>query len=143
MTEPKVWTFFYGSYINLAVLREVSYVPQDLEVALLFGFDIRIRPRANLIRSERSLVYGILATGTHRQLGRLYQHAKEVLGEIYLPEAVLARTLDGKLRPALCYICPKMADQPASSDYLDRIVGPAREYAFPSWYLARLESFRS
>jgi hypothetical protein len=61
VTEPKVWTFFYGSYINLAVLREVSYVPQQMEVAYLSGFDIRIRPRANLIRSERSLVYGVLA----------------------------------------------------------------------------------
>jgi hypothetical protein len=24
MTEPKIWTFFYGSYINLDVLREVN-----------------------------------------------------------------------------------------------------------------------
>ena len=143
MAEPKVWTFFYGSYINPNVLREVDYVPDQVEVARLAGFDIRVRPRANLVRSDEHLVYGILATGTHRELGRLYEHAKNVLGEVYLPEAVLAQTLDGKLRPALCYICPAMADRPASYDYLDRIVLPAREYGFPAWYLERLERFRS
>jgi hypothetical protein len=29
-----------------------------------------------------------------------------------------------------------------SNDYIDRIVGPAKEYGFPDWYIARLESFR-
>ena len=84
MAEPKVWTFFYGSYINPNVLREVDYVPDQVEVARLAGFDIRVRPRANLVRSYEHLVYGILATGTHRELRRLYEHAKDVLGEVYL-----------------------------------------------------------
>lgn len=26
MTHPKVWTFFYGSYLNLSVLKEVDLV---------------------------------------------------------------------------------------------------------------------
>jgi hypothetical protein len=29
MAEPKVWGFFYGSYINLGVLREVELVPEQ------------------------------------------------------------------------------------------------------------------
>jgi hypothetical protein len=60
MTEPRVWTFFYGSYINFEVLREVDYLPEQWKVARLTGLDIRIRPRANLVRSDRHLVYGIL-----------------------------------------------------------------------------------
>jgi hypothetical protein len=140
--DPRIWTFFYGSYINADVLREVNYFPDQVEVARLAGFDIHIRPRANLVRSDQHLVYGILATGTHGELDRLYWHAKDVLGEIYLPEAVLAQTLDGALRPALCYICPRMVDRPASEDYINRIVVPARRYGFPRWYIQRLESFR-
>jgi len=141
MTEPWVWTFFYGSYINLNVLREVNYVPEKWEVGRLDGFDIRIQPRANLVRSDEHSVYGILATGTHAELGRLYAHAKDVLGEIYLPEAVLVEARDGKWKPAMCYICPAMATRPAAKDYVDRIVAPAREYGFPAWYIQRLESF--
>jgi hypothetical protein len=141
MRMSKVWAFFYGSYINLNVLKEVELVPEEYEVARLSGFDIRIQPLANLVRSDSRCVYGILSTANHDELKRLYAHAENVLGGRYLPEAVMVETLDGKLRAALCYIAPSMEPRPAANDYIDRIVGPAREYGFPSWYIERLESF--
>jgi cation transport regulator ChaC len=140
--ETRVWVFFYGSYMNLEVLRQVSVVPDQYESARLPGFDIVIRPRANLVRAERHCVYGIVAAATHQELNRLYAHAREVLGETYLPEAVLTETVDGRWRPALCYIAPEMEPRPAASDYIDRIVEPARAFSFPDWYIERLESFR-
>jgi hypothetical protein len=142
MIESKVWTFFYGSYINFNVLKEVNLTPEQWAVARLHGFDIRIEPRANLVRSGQHSVYGIMATATHAELSRLYTHAKDLLGEVYLPEAVLVETLDGRWQPAMCYICPDMEPRPAANDYIDRIAGPAREYGFPDWYIQRLESFR-
>lgn len=144
MSETKVWVFFYGSYINLNVLKEVDLVPEHHEVARLAGFDIGIAPRANLIRSDQHTVYGIVATATHRELERLYiEHSQGKLGETYLPEAVLVQTLDGKLKPVMTYICPDMVPRPAENAYVDRIVNPAKSYGFPEWYIARLESFRS
>jgi hypothetical protein len=142
MASPTVWTFFYGSFINLDVLRSVGLAPAQVEVARLCGFDIQIRPLANLVRSDQHQVYGILAAATHEELGRLYAHARDDLGGTYLPEAVLAETLDGRWRPALCYIAPVMEARAASGDYIDRIVGPARKFGFPGWYVDRLESFR-
>jgi hypothetical protein len=79
---PRVWTFFYGSYINFEVLGEVALVPENWEVARVAGFDIRIQPRANLVRSDAGTVYGIVATATHEELARLYAHAQDVLGEL-------------------------------------------------------------
>jgi hypothetical protein len=143
MAEPKVWVFFYGSYINLDVLREVQLVPEQWEVARLHGFDIRIQPRANLIPSPEHSVYGIEATATHGELARLYAHARDVLGEVYLPEAVLVQNLAGLWRPALCYLCPEMVPRPADNAYIERITGPARRLGFPAGYIARLESFRA
>ena len=143
MAERKVWVFFYGSYINFGVLREVDLVPEQWEVARLDGFDIRVQPRANLVPSEGHCVYGIVATATHAELARLYTHARDVLGEVYLPEAVLVQTLAGLWRPALCYLCAEMAPRPADNAYVERIVGPARSFGFPQWYLARLECFRA
>ena len=61
---------------------------------------------------------------------------------VFAPEAVLVETLDNKWKPALCYIAPAMEPRPAENDYIDRIVGPAKEYGFPDWYIRRLESFR-
>ena len=142
MNQPKVWTFFYGSYINLDVLKEVDLVPGKVTVARLNGFDILIGPLANLIRSDQHCVYGILAPFTHAELAQLYAHAEQKLGGLYLPEAVLAETLDGKWIPALCYLAPSLEPGPADDAYISRIIDPGREYGFPDWYIARLESFR-
>ncbi len=144
MAERTVWTFFYGSNINLEILKRVGYVPERVEVARLHGFDIEIRPLANLVPSEQHLVYGILATGTHDDLDRLYgRYVQNELGALYLPEAVLCETLDGRWIPALCYIAPPTdTPQIAPDDYLDRILKPAREFGFPDWYIDRLERFR-
>lgn len=143
MSATKVWTFFYGSYMNFEVLKEVDLLPDQWEVAKLNGFDIHIRPRANLVRSSQHCVYGIVTTATREELRRLYAHAQDVLGELYLPEAVLVETLQGKWQPALCYICPAMQPQPAADEYLDRITKPARAFGFPQWYIDRLEQFRT
>lgn len=141
MPDPKVVTFFYGSYINPTVLREVDLVPERVEVARLPGFDIEIRPLANLVPSDQHTVYGILATTTHTELDRLYKHAREVLGGVYLPYPVLAHAMSGKSESALCYIASRIAEAPASPAYVDRIVKPAREYGFPNWYIERIQSF--
>jgi hypothetical protein len=139
MAAPTVWTFFYGSFMNLDVLKQGGYVPEQYEVAKLSGFDIRIQPLATLARSDQHCVYGIVALGTHEQLRRLYSQGWVGM---YLPEPVLVETLDGKLRAAFCYIAPTSESRPATNDYIDRIVGPAKHYGFPAWYIARLESFR-
>jgi hypothetical protein len=76
-------------------------------------------------------------------LARLYAHARDVLGEVYLPEAVLVQTRIGLWRPALCYLCPEMTPRAADNAYVERIVEPARAFGFPKWYIARLESFRA
>ena len=139
MTDPKVRVFFYGSYMNVAVLREVEFVPQRLEVVRLDSYDIRIAPRANLVPSTEHCVYGVVAEATHAELARLYAHAKDVLGETYLPHPVLVQTRAGAWLPALCYIAPSMEPGPPDPGYVGRIVRPARDLGFPAWYIRRLE----
>jgi gamma-glutamyl AIG2-like cyclotransferase len=138
----KVWTFFYGSFMNLDVLKQMSLVPEQVEVARLSGFDIQIRPLANLTRSEQHCVYGIAVPASHEELNRLYAYARTGLGGTYLPEPVLIETRDGKWRATFCYIAPALEPKPATNDYIDRIVAPAKEFGFPGWYIERLESFR-
>ena len=142
MSEPRVRVFFYGSYMNRAVLREVDLVPTRFEAARLDGYDIRISPRANLIPSSERCVYGVIVEATHAELDRLYSHARDVLGETYLPHPVLAQTVTGAWLAALCYIAPFMETRPPESAYLDRILQPAREFGFPSWYVNHLEAQR-
>jgi hypothetical protein len=57
MKQGQVWTFFYGSYINLNVLKEVDLIPEQYEVARLPGFDIHIGPLAqNISGAKRVLI---------------------------------------------------------------------------------------
>ncbi len=139
---PKIRVFFYGSFINRRVLADSGLVPDRMEVARLWGFDIRIGPLANLVRSDRHCVYGIVCEATHAELDRLY--GQEWVG-VYLPEAVIVEGERGQLLPALCYIAPsskEALEALAAGEYIDRIAVPAREYGFPDWYVERIESFR-
>jgi cation transport regulator ChaC len=140
--QTKVWVFFYGSYINPDVLREAALEPSEWHTATLAGFDLTIAPRANLLRDAAKMVWGILATATHAELARLYdEHAQKVLGETYLPEAVLATDTAGRLRPAMTYIAPSMQPRAADKAYVERIASPAERFGFPAWYVAKIRSF--
>ena len=141
MNAPQVAVFFYGSYMNAAVLAQVGIVFDSFEVATLQGFDIEIGALANLVRSEGRQVYGLLTEATAAELERLYAHAADVLGGTYEPETVHVECRDGTRKPALCYIAAELPARPAAPDYIERILVPARQYGFPRWYVERLESF--
>jgi hypothetical protein len=143
LSEPRIAVFFYGSYMNPKVLAEAGLAPDRFETARLDGFDVEIRPLANLVESPERCVYGLLTRATHAELERLYAHARDVLGGTYLPHPVVVETRSSGARPALCYIAPASPARPAANEYVDRILAPAREHAFPEWYVKRLESFRS
>ena len=142
MPPASVWTFFYGSFIHLDVLKKVGVVPKEVEVATLDGFDIRIRPLANLVPSNEHRVYGVVATTTHAELSRLYDYATNTLGGTYLPQAVLTGIGGGKCLPALCYIAGDLAEGPAAAEYVDLIIEAAKSHGFPGWYVDRLKRFR-
>ena len=139
VTETSARVFFYGSFMSTAVLQQAGIEPRSVEVTRLSGFDIHIGPLANVVRSERHMVYGIVCDLTHSDLSRLY--GQDWVGH-YFPEAVLVETGAGALLPALCYVAPVRRTGPAAGDYVDRIVDAAREHGFPEWYVGRLESFR-
>ena len=142
MSEYRVATFFYGSDINIDVLKDIGFVPKEVEPGRLDGFDIVIRPIANLVRSDPHSVYGIIADATHRELEQLYSHARDVLGATYYPEAVLIDLQNEVQKPALCYIAPPIPPQSASGSYIDKIVSAARDFGFPPGYIEKVESFR-
>jgi hypothetical protein len=136
--NEKVSVFFYGSFINLDVLGEGGLVPADVQVAKLEGHDILIQPLANLVPSEGNSVFGIVCQATHAELDRLY---RQTWVGIYLPHPVLVETMEGVQIPALCYLSPSQEVTAADRRYINRILGPAREYGFPAWYVERIERF--
>jgi hypothetical protein len=140
MTDTRIPVFFYGSFMNKEVLAKGGFIPNQIDVARLSGFDIRIYATATLIRSDRDCVYGIICYPTRNELNLLY---RQDWLNAYAPEAVLVELLSGVFLAALCYIAPAGPPSSPADDYLDRILSPAREYGFPDWYLRRLEKYRN
>jgi hypothetical protein len=140
MEEKRVWIFFYGTFMDRGVLLEQGINSPAVIPARLSGYELSIRPRVNLTPVERSFVYGSIAQLTHDEITKLYTGLEQSFSLIYLPEAVLAETLDGNFRPALCYIAPQMEDRPPDSEYIRQMAAAARAASLPEWYAVYLES---
>ena len=136
-----VWVFFYGAFMSPGVLSEHGVTPGRIVPAKLNGYELSIRPRGNVTRTERSCVYGVMTEVTHEDLGKLYSDLEELFGLKYFPEAVLAEAFDGTVRPVLCYIAPHMDDAPATKEYVDHLAGAVRAAGLPEWYAQLVESF--
>jgi hypothetical protein len=136
----RVWTFFYGSFMNPAVLAKADVHPTELQKARLDAWRLTIAPRATLVPSRRDAVFGILAQLTHADLDKLY--TKDWFGfGTYLPEAVAVTDANGRQVPALTYIAWEERSGKPTAEYIERIVSIARAYSFPDDYVRHIESF--
>jgi hypothetical protein len=129
--------FFYGGLINPRIQDKVGMKPKRQELATLSGFDIRISPYVNLVRSAGHTVYGLLMEVTRAELEHTYSQLKAR----YLPEAVIVSDSTGCLRPALCYIVPDMPPGQAEVDHVEALATAAESLGFPQWYLTKIRSF--
>lgn len=100
MTERQVSVFFYGSFINLDVLKQAGLELDGFRVAQLHAWDIHIGPLATLMPKANAVVYGTVVECTHAELDRLY--SQDWVGG-YLPEAVVVE-VDRAFLPALTYV---------------------------------------
>jgi hypothetical protein len=83
---PQVWVFFYGTIMNPVVMKDFGVIANEVVPARLPGFDITIRPRPNLVRSERTSVYGSIMRVTHGDLVTIYSGLEKTLGSNTCPK---------------------------------------------------------
>lgn len=101
MNERRLDGFFYGLFMDVAVLRQSGVAPANPRPAYLQDFALRIGNRATLIPSAGTRAYGMVIALTHSELERLYNAPGLTQ---YRAEAVLAQLLSGGGSvPALCY----------------------------------------
>jgi hypothetical protein len=135
----KVWTFFYGSFMNPEVLAKADVYPTEQQRARLDGWELNIAPRATLIPAEGRCVYGILAQLTHQEIDKLY--TKDWFGfGTYLPEAVMV-TDAGRHLPALCYVAWQTEGGKPTKEYIQKMVEVAQRFSFPEAYVRHIQSF--
>ena len=133
-TDRSIDVFFYGLFMDVELLRASHVTAVHPRRGYVDGFALRIGQRATLVPADGARAYGVIIGVGRADLERLY--AAPGL-ELYRPEAVLARTLEGASYPALCY---NLREAPAAHernpDYAVRLQGVLRALGFPSEYIA-------
>lgn len=101
--DERVEVFFYGLFMDEALLREKGLSPEGRRPACVEDFRLVVGERASLARSAGGRVYGVLFSLTRGEVGALYS---EESVSAYRPEPVSAHPGDGTSVEALCYNLP-------------------------------------
>jgi hypothetical protein len=140
MTETearRIDLFFYGLFMDEALLREKGINPITRGLASVENFSLVIGERATLFPSRGQTVHGVVFSLTHREVDALYAEASV---SVYRPEALLAKLDDGSVIPALCFNLP---GQPSLTDRNPQYVSKLREVAarvgLPPGYVSSIE----
>jgi hypothetical protein len=96
----KIDVFFYGLFMEEALLRARGIPSPNLRVASVSGFQLRIGNRATMLPAPDERVFGVVASLSHAELEKLYT---EPSVKAYQPEAVLAYLLNGESLAVLCF----------------------------------------
>ena len=122
--------------MDVELLRRNGMVPMNTRRAFVDGFTLQIGQRATLLPKAGARSYGMLISLTHSELQQLYSAPGL---EQYLPEAVLAQTIEGQIIPALCY---NLAEPPNAADrnpeYVSKLKTVLEALGFPAEYVASI-----
>lgn len=134
--EGKVEVFFYGLFMDEAVLREKGLSPAGRRAACVENFRLVIGARATLVPSAGGEVHGVLFSLTHGEVNALYSEASV---SAYRPEAVGAQLADGSIVPALCF---NLSAPPASGErnpqYASKLRRLAARLGLPPDYVSSI-----
>ncbi len=126
--------FFYGLFMDEAVLAEAGVAARNPKMAYVEDFGLRIGRRATLVPEAGARAYGMLYDLMHEELDKLYGAPGL---EDYRPEAVETHLLDGGRRPALCYnLLYAPAPGEANAAYAKRLSEALERLGFPADYVA-------
>lgn len=128
--------FFYGLFMDEALLLEKGINPVNSRVAFVENFSLVIGARATLVPRAGGRVYGLLFSLTHAEVDALYA---EDSVSAYRPEAVLAQVEDGSVVPALCFNLPV---QPSANErnpqYASKLRDLAERIGLPQSYVSSI-----
>jgi len=133
----KIDVFFYGLFMDEALLRAKGIPSPNLPAASVQGFQLRIGNRATLVPVPDGQVFGLVGSLSHSELEQLYS---EPSVQAYKPEAVLAYILNGESLPALCF---NLVELPAADEHNPGYASNLRELAtqlqFPPDYVSSIQ----
>jgi hypothetical protein len=138
MTEARrIDLFFYGLFMDEALLREKGMDPRNRRAACVENFSLVIGARATLVPCQGQTVYGLLFSLTHAEVDALYG---ETSVSLYRPEAVAAQLADGSVTPALCFNLPEPPPlTERNPQYASKLKELAARLGLPQSYVSSIQ----
>lgn len=132
----RVEVFFYGLFMEEALLRGKGLRPRGGRVGFVEGFRLVVGRRATLVREEGGRVYGVLYSLRRDEVEALYS---EESVRAYRPEVVSAREAGGGVVEALCFNLPE-PPSPGERDevYASRLREFAAREGLPDDYVSSI-----
>ena len=121
--QGRVEVFFYGLFMDEALLREKGLKPLRRRVARVDNFRLAIGERATLVPCEGGVAHGLLFSLKPAEVDTLYSEASV---SAYRPEAVCAQLPDGTFVPALCF---NLNAPPAAEEHNPHYASKLRQLA--------------
>ncbi len=125
--------FFYGLFMDVALLTAKDLQPRVVGPAILRDFRIHIGRRATLVPCQGAVAYGMVMTLSPTAATALYA---EPSVRDYQAEPVVVHRIDsGETLEALCYNLPRQTDlSGANRAYADRLSELVLHLGFPPAY---------
>jgi len=133
----RIDVFFYGLFMDDALLREKGMNPGNRRMAFVENFSLVIGARATLVPRPGQTVHGVVFSLTHSEVDALYREASV---SVYRPEAVSAQLADGSVIPALCFnlpIPPSIEEQ--NPQYVSKLREVASRIGLPPSYVSSIQ----
>ena len=135
--DERLDVFFYGLFMDEALLHEKGLKPEGRRVASVESFRLVIGARATLVRCEGETVYGVVFSLTRGEVDALYS---EDSVSAYRPEVVSAHLSDGSVVQALCFNLPVAPPAGESNpEYAARLRELAGRIGLPPDYVSSIE----
>ncbi len=125
--------FFYGLYMDDAVLAKAGVTPRSPRKACADGFALRIGARATLVRARGAQAWGMVYGLTPEELARLYGAPGL---DAYQPEDIEVALENRAIIPARVYNLPEAP--PAGErnlDYIDKLKRVLVRLRMPADYI--------
>ena len=124
--------FFYGLFMDEALLAKKGITPSNAEVGYVDEFALRIGERATLVSSAGARSYGVMMNISSDQAKELYSD-KSVAD--YVPEPVIVELLGGSKAEAKCYNLPVDRATGTNKVYAEALLEVASKRGLPESYL--------
>lgn len=129
--------FFYGLFMDEALLRERGMNPVNRRLASAENFCLLIGARATLAPRANNAAHGVVFSLTHSEVDKLYS---EDSVSVYRPEAISLRLGDGSVIPALCFNLPSPpAAEEHNRQYASKLRALAERIGLPPDYVASIQ----